>query len=118
MLIRLYCLFDYNYFTKTLILLVLVSYGALVNVPWNFGRVKEEIKMFIFKKARFIKESTTAWKLIDDALERLNEDNQKNIDIGYQVIYTIKHYIQTYSIFITPQDFLKLRQARPLTTKE
>ena len=37
--------------------------------------------------ARFMKEGAAAWKLIDDALERLNEDNQKNIDIGYQVIY-------------------------------
>ena len=43
--------------------------------------------------ARFIKEGTAAWKLIDDALERLNEDNQKNIDIGYQVKYTNFNYI-------------------------
>ena len=42
--------------------------------------------------ARFIKEGSAAWKLIDEAVERLHEDNQKNIDIGYQVIYTLTYY--------------------------
>lgn len=51
--------------------------------------------------ARFIKESTTAWKLIDDALERLNEDNQKNIDIGYQ-IKRLGHLLKSVS---KPEDF-------------
>ena len=68
--------------------------------------------------ARFIKEGTAAWKLIDDALERLNEDNQKNIDIGYQVKYTNFNYIppDAYSTFLTRHDFFKL-QATPSRQK-